>query len=51
MAYALPAAWSGPSVVSVYDLSFLQFPRAFNAANRIYLAAATRAAARRARRV
>jgi glycosyltransferase involved in cell wall biosynthesis len=51
LAYALPMAWSGPSVVSVYDLSFVHFPRAFNAANRIYLTAATRAAVRRARRV
>ena len=50
-AYALPAAWSGPSVVSVYDLSFLLYPKAFNVANRIYLAASTRAAVRRARRV
>jgi len=51
LAYALPVGWSGPSVVSVYDLSFLHFPHAFNAANRIYLTASTRAAARRARRV
>jgi glycosyltransferase involved in cell wall biosynthesis len=35
----------------VYDLSFMLYPRAFKAANRIYLTAATRAAARRARRV
>jgi glycosyltransferase involved in cell wall biosynthesis len=51
MAYALPVAWSGPAVVSIYDLSFLRFPKAFNAANRIYLAATTRAAAKRARRI
>lgn len=51
MAYALPAAWEGPSVVTVYDLSFLRYPSAFKAANRIYLTATTRAAARRARRV
>ena len=51
MAYALPLAWSGPSVVTIYDLSFLRFPRAFNAVNRLYLAATTRAAARRARRI
>ncbi|HEV7666513.1 MAG TPA: glycosyltransferase family 1 protein [Chloroflexota bacterium] len=51
LAYALPIAYNGPSVVTIYDLSFLQFPRAFNAANRIYLAATTRAAARRARRI
>ena len=51
MAYALPIGWTGPSVVTVYDLSFLLFPKAFNPANRIYLAATTRAAVRRARRV
>jgi glycosyltransferase involved in cell wall biosynthesis len=51
MAYALPVGWSGPSVATIYDLSFLLFPRAFNPANRIYLAATTRATARRARRI
>jgi glycosyltransferase involved in cell wall biosynthesis len=51
MAYALPAGWSGPGVVTIYDLSFLRFPEAFRPANRIYLTAATRATARRARRV
>jgi len=51
MAYAVPMSWSGPSVVTVYDLSFLLFPKAFKVANRIYLAATTRATARRARRV
>jgi glycosyltransferase involved in cell wall biosynthesis len=51
MAYAVPAAWPGPSVVTVYDLSFLLFPGAFNTANRIYLAATTRATAKRARRI
>jgi glycosyltransferase involved in cell wall biosynthesis len=49
LAYALPVAWSGPSVLTIYDLSFLLFPRGFKTANRIYLAACTRAAARRAR--
>jgi glycosyltransferase involved in cell wall biosynthesis len=51
LAYALPVGWTGPSVLTIYDLSFLFYPRAFNAPNRIYLAASTRAAARRARRV
>jgi len=51
MAYAVPLGWPGPSVVTVYDLSFLLFPKAFKPANRLYLAATTRAAARRARRV
>jgi glycosyltransferase involved in cell wall biosynthesis len=51
MAYALPVGWSGPSVVTVYDLSFLRFPKAFKPANRVYLAASTRASVKRARRV
>jgi glycosyltransferase involved in cell wall biosynthesis len=38
-------------VVTIYDLSFLRFPTAFKAANRIYLTATTRATARRARRI
>jgi glycosyltransferase involved in cell wall biosynthesis len=51
MAYAVPVGWTGPSVVTIYDLSFLLFPKAFKPANRIYLAATTRATARRARRI
>src|SRR5438477_4160852 len=51
LAYALPMGWTGPGVVTIYDLSFLRFPRAFNLANRIYLTATTRATARRARRI
>ncbi len=51
MAYALPAGWRGPTVVSVYDLSFMRFPRAFNVTNRVYLTAATRASTKRARAV
>ncbi|HEX8967587.1 MAG TPA: glycosyltransferase family 1 protein [Chloroflexota bacterium] len=51
LAYALPVGWSGPGVVTIYDLSFLRFPKAFNTLNRVYLTASTRAAARRARRI
>lgn len=51
LAYALPVGWSGPGVVTIYDLSFLHFPHAFKTANRIYLTASTRATVRRARRV
>jgi glycosyltransferase involved in cell wall biosynthesis len=51
LAYALPVGWTGPSVLTIYDLSFLRFPKAFNAANRIYLTAITRASARRATRI
>lgn len=51
MAYASPLAWRGPTVLTVYDLSFMRFPEAFNTANRLYLTALTRLSARRARRV
>jgi glycosyltransferase involved in cell wall biosynthesis len=51
LAYAVPLLWPGPSVVTVYDLSFLRFPELFNRGNRVYLAAMTRLAVRRARRV
>jgi glycosyltransferase involved in cell wall biosynthesis len=51
LAYALPVAWTGAGIVTIYDLSFLRFPKAFNLTNRIYLTATTRATVRRARRV
>jgi glycosyltransferase involved in cell wall biosynthesis len=51
LAYALPVGWGGPSVVTIYDLSFLRYAAAFKTANRIYLTATTRATVRRARRV
>jgi glycosyltransferase involved in cell wall biosynthesis len=51
LAYALPMGWTGPGVVTIYDLSFLRFPRTFNLTNRVYLTATTRATARRARRI
>jgi glycosyltransferase involved in cell wall biosynthesis len=51
LAYALPVGWPGRSLVSIYDPSFLRFPNAFKPVNRVYLAASTRAAARRARQV
>ncbi len=51
LAFASPVAWQGPSVLTIYDLSFLRFPRAFKPANRLYLTAMTRASARRARRI
>jgi glycosyltransferase involved in cell wall biosynthesis len=51
LAYASPLAWKGPSVLTIYDLSFLRFPSAFNLGNRLYLSAITRVSARRARRI
>jgi glycosyltransferase involved in cell wall biosynthesis len=51
MAYALPLMAHGPAVVTVYDLSFRVMPKAFPAAQRLYLTAITAASCRRARRV
>lgn len=51
LAFALPLAYAGPAVVTVYDLSFIWLPERFPPAQRLYLNAATRWAGRRARRV
>ncbi|MBV9355381.1 MAG: glycosyltransferase family 4 protein [Chloroflexi bacterium] len=51
LAYALPLAWPGPAVVTIFDLSFLRFPETLRRGSRLYLATATRLAARRARRI
>ncbi len=40
-AFALPLAWRGPSIVTVYDLAFLRHPETFHRSNRLYLRAAT----------
>jgi glycosyltransferase involved in cell wall biosynthesis len=51
MAFALPLLWSGPSLVTIFDLSFLRYPEHLSRARRLYLQAATRISARRARRI
>lgn len=51
MAFATPLFTAVPSVVTVYDLSFLHFPERFPKLQQKYLAAQTRLACRRARRV
>jgi len=51
LAFVSPLAWRGPTVVTIYDLSFLLYPERFNPTNRLYLATMTRIAVRRARRV
>jgi glycosyltransferase involved in cell wall biosynthesis len=51
MAFAGPLLFNGPMVVTVYDLSFLRFPRAFRPWNRWYLSQFTRWSAHRARHV
>jgi glycosyltransferase involved in cell wall biosynthesis len=50
-AFALPIAWPGRSLVTVFDLSFLRHPQFFNRGNRLYLTLSSRIAARRADRV
>lgn len=51
MAFALPLLWRGPSVVTIFDLSFHRHPERLSAARRLYLRTFTRASARQARRV
>jgi glycosyltransferase involved in cell wall biosynthesis len=51
LAYVSPLACPCPSVVTVYDLSFLRTPERFRPANRWYLTTFTRRSCRRARRV
>ena len=48
---ALPAAWRGPAVATILDLTFLLMPQAFNRGNRTYLSWAVRLAARKANRI
>ena len=51
MAFVTPWLWRRPTVVTVFDLSFMHFPEAFPAAQRWYLASQTARSVRRARRV
>lgn len=51
LAFVGPLASPCPLVVTVYDLTFVLFPDAFNRVNRTYLETMTRASMRRARRV
>lgn len=51
MAFVSPVLSPVPTVVTVYDLSFLRLPGSFRVANRIYLSLLTRLSCQRARRV
>ncbi len=51
LAFAGPLAISIPWIVTVYDLSFVRYPRSFNSLNRLYLTWAVRNSLRRANRV
>jgi glycosyltransferase involved in cell wall biosynthesis len=51
MAFAVPLLWRGPSVVTIFDLSFLRYPQRLSVGRRHYLRAVTNLSARRACRV
>lgn len=51
MAFVSPLLLSRPSVVTVYDLSFIHYPRVLSTARRLYLRLFTALSCRRARRV
>jgi glycosyltransferase involved in cell wall biosynthesis len=51
MAFVLPLAAPAPTVVTIYDLSFLHFPEQFPRLQHLYLTSQTRRSCRQARRV
>ncbi len=51
LAFVTPLICPCPSVVTIYDLSFLIFPKAFKLSKRLYLTLLTRPSARKARRI
>ncbi|MDH7474646.1 MAG: glycosyltransferase family 1 protein [Anaerolineae bacterium] len=51
LAFVTPLLSSCPTVVTIFDLSFLRFPKSFRRANRAYLRLFTPLSARRAQRV
>ena len=51
MAFVTPLLAFCPTVITVYDLSFLHFPERFPAMQRLYLSSQTRRSCRRARRI
>lgn len=51
LAFVTPLLSPCPTVVTIFDLSFLRFPESFRQANRTYLRLFTSLSARRARRV
>jgi glycosyltransferase involved in cell wall biosynthesis len=51
MAFAVPLRSPCPTVITVFDLSFVRFPDAFKPGNRLYLQMMTRISAHKARRV
>lgn len=51
LAFVTPLVSPCPSVITIYDLSFVVFPQAFRYSKRLYLTLFTRLSARKARRI
>ncbi|MBN1122907.1 MAG: glycosyltransferase family 4 protein [Anaerolineae bacterium] len=51
LAFANPLLWSGPSVLTIHDLSFIRYPGRLSGERRCYLTWVTRASAHKAKRV
>lgn len=51
LAFVTPLLSPCPSVITIYDLSFIMFPQSFKYWKRLYLALFTRLSARKARRI
>lgn len=51
LAFANPLLWTGPSVLTIHDLSFMRFPGRLSGGRQRYLTWVTRASARKAQRV
>ena len=51
MAFTTPVLWRGPTVVTIFDMSFVRYPGRLTRSRRWYLTWFTRLSARRARRV
>jgi glycosyltransferase involved in cell wall biosynthesis len=51
MAFALPLAWMGSSVLTIFDLSFIRYPGRLSAARRLYLRTTVGISACRADRI
>lgn len=51
MAFVAPLRSPCPTVITIFDLSFVRFPTAFKPGNRLYLRMMTRISARKARQV
>jgi glycosyltransferase involved in cell wall biosynthesis len=51
MAFSLPWAWAGPSVVTIFDMSFFRYPERLTTSRRLYLRQMVKASARNATQI